>query len=238
MSKDLLVLEIGMLESDYEEGVYDIARGICNTIQKLIIDMKSFVKKLKNDVDVTIAQINKNKRFQELKRLVESPEGKDKKIYFLNVEGAVLLYQRYIRKFSKELDHIIKKSYSIYSDNEQKLFSTKLENFNDELDIFEDELEETLNKKIVKRGEEALQYIESCKRGTDPVYKYYFNLVRSYENFKVDAERRLRKKAIDVETENRKYGNMSKIQVLLQKTSNKTSRGARRIMYKVLWWSM
>jgi hypothetical protein len=238
MSKDLIMLELGMLESDYEEsGIYEIGRVLSNTIQKLIADMKSYITKLKNDCTVMYAQIEKNKRFKELKALVNTPEGKNKKFYFLNIPGAVTMYQDAMKQFTKELDKIIKKSYATYSDNEEKQLSYKIDEFNDELEEFDEDLEKELNKRIVKRGYEALEYIQHIEKGTDPIYKYYFNLVRTYENFKADAERKLQHKAIDTDDEIRKFGGMNKVQVLLRKTSNKASKGARRILIKAVWWT-
>jgi hypothetical protein len=240
VSKDLIVLEISMLEDEYQEssGVYDAWMNFKAILQKLIISMQTFIRKLKTDVDVAFAQMEKNKRFKELKYLINQPGGEKKKIYFLNIEGAVVLYQQYIKKFTKELNHIMKKSFVTFSDKEEKQLSFQIEEFEAELEQFEDELDDTLNERIVKRGNEALDYIKRCRSGVNPVYKYYFDMIRTYENFKAEADKQLRYKVLDTEKELRKRGNLTRIQVAMQKTSNKASKTARKIMYRILWWTV
>ena len=83
---DLIMLELSMVQDDpsfYEEsGAYDIVKTISAKIQKLIIKMTSWLKKIKVDIDVMIMEHEKNQRFKDLKNLIQNdPKGKKKKIY-------------------------------------------------------------------------------------------------------------------------------------------------------------
>ena len=99
---DLMVLELAMMTEEpeffEESGAYDIVKTITSKIQKLIIKMSSWLKKIRVDVDVMIMEHEKNQRFKDLENLIKNdPKGKKKKIYFCNVSGAVELYQKYMR---------------------------------------------------------------------------------------------------------------------------------------------
>ena len=178
----------------------------------------------------------KNQRFKDLENLIKNdPKGKKKKIYFCNVPGAVELYQKYMRKFEKNLKTITRKSFTSYSEKESKNLNYQINVFEAELDEFEKLVSDTLDQKIVMVGDEALNYIKSCKKGIEPVYKYYFNLIRAYEQFKVEAEKELLYKIIDTNADVRK--NVSRCQSLMSKISTKSSAVARKVLYKVIWWT-
>ena len=237
---DLMVLELAMMTEEpeffEESGAYDIVKTITSKIQKLIIKMSSWLKKIRVDVDVMIMEHEKNQRFKDLENLIKNdPKGKKKKIYFCNVSGAVELYQKYMRKFEKNLKTITRKSFTSYSEKESKNLNYQINVFEAELDEFEKLVSDTLDEKIVMVGDEALNYIKSCKKGIEPVYKYYFNLIRAYEQFKVEAEKELLYKIIDTNADVRK--NVSRCQSLMSKISTKSSAVARKVLYKVIWWT-
>ena len=237
---DLMVLELAMMTEEpeffEESGAYDIVKTITSKIQKLIIKMSSWLKKIRVDVDVMIMEHEKNQRFKDLENLIKNdPKGKKKKIYFCNVPGAVELYQKYMRKFEKNLKTITRKSFTSYSEKESKNLNYQINVFEAELDEFEKLVSDTLDQKIVMVGDEALNYINSCKKGIEPVYKYYFNLIRAYEQFKVEAEKELLYKIIDTNADVRK--NVSRCQSLMSKISTKSSAVARKVLYKVIWWT-
>ena len=237
---DLIVLELAMMTEEpeffEESGAYDIVKTITSKIQKLIIKMSSWLKKIRVDVDVMIMEHEKNQRFKDLENLIKNdPKGKKKKIYFCNVSGAVELYQKYMRKFEKNLKTITRKSFTSYSEKESKNLNYQINVFEAELDEFEKLVSDTLDQKIVMVGDEALNYIKSCKKGIEPVYKYYFNLIRAYEQFKVEAEKELLYKIIDTNADVRK--NVSRCQSLMSKISTKSSAVARKVLYKVIWWT-
>ena len=237
---DLMVLELAMMTEEpeffEESGAYDIVKTITSKIQKLIIKMSSWLKKIRVDVDVMIMEHEKNQRFKDLENLIKNdPKGKKKKIYFCNVSGAVELYQKYMRKFEKNLKIITRKSFTSYSEKESKNLNYQINVFEAELDEFEKLVSDTLDQKIVMVGDEALNYIKSCKKGIEPVYKYYFNLIRAYEQFKVEAEKELLYKIIDTNADVRK--NVSRCQSLMSKISTKSSAVARKVLYKVIWWT-
>ena len=219
-----------------ESGAYDIVKTITSKIQKLIIKMSSWLKKIRVDVDVMIMEHEKNQRFKDLENLIKNdPKGKKKKIYFCNVSGSVELYQKYMRKFEKNLKTITRKSFTSYSEKESKNLNYQINVFEAELDEFEKLVSDTLDQKIVMVGDEALNYIKSCKKGIEPVYKYYFNLIRAYEQFKVEAEKELLYKIIDTNADVRK--NVSRCQSLMSKISTKSSAVARKVLYKGIWWT-
>ena len=235
-----MVLELAMMTEEpeffEESGAYDIVKTITSKIQKLIIKMSSWLKKIRVDVDVMIMEHEKNQRFKDLENLIKNdPKGKKKKIYFCNVPGAVELYQKYMRKFEKNLKTITRKSFTSYSEKESKNLNYQINVFEAELDEFEKLVSDTLDQKIVMVGDEALNYIKSCKKGIEPVYKYYFNLIRAYEQFKVEAEKELLYKIIDTNADVRK--NVSRCQSLMSKISTKSSVVARKVLYKVIWWT-
>ena len=235
-----MVLELAMMTEEpeffEESGAYDIVKTITSKIQKLIIKMSSWLKKIRVDVDVMIMEHEKNQRFKDLENLIKNdPKGKKKKIYFCNVPGAVELYQKYMRKFEKNLKTITRKSFTSYSEKESKNLNYQINVFEAELDEFEKLVSDTLDQKIVMVGDEALNYIKSCKKGIEPVYKYYFNLIRAYEQFKVEAEKELLYKIIDTNADVRK--NVSRCQSLMSKISTKSSAVARKVLYKVIWWT-
>ena len=237
---DLMALELAMMTEEpeffEESGAYDIVKTITSKIQKLIIKMSSWLKKIRVDVDVMIMEHEKNQRFKDLENLIKNdPKGKKKKIYFCNVSGAVELYQKYMRKFEKNLKTITRKSFTSYSEKESKNLNYQINVFEAELDEFEKLVSDTLDQKIVMVGDEALNYIKSCKKGIEPVYKYYFNLIRAYEQFKVEAEKELLYKIIDTNADVRK--NVSRCQSLMSKISTKSSAVARKVLYKVIWWT-
>ena len=237
---DLMVLELAMMTEEpeffEESGAYDIVKTITSKIQKLIIKMSSWLKKIRVDVDVMIMEHEKNQRFKDLENLIKNdPKVKKKKIYFCNVPGAVELYQKYMRKFEKNLKTITRKSFTSYSEKESKNLNYQINVFEAELDEFEKLVSDTLDQKIVMVGDEALNYIKSCKKGIEPVYKYYFNLIRAYEQFKVEAEKELLYKIIDTNADVRK--NVSRCQSLMSKISTKSSAVARKVLYKVIWWT-
>ena len=237
---DLIMLELSMVQDDpsfYEEsGAYDIVKTISAKIQKLIIKMTSWLKKIKVDIDVMIMEHEKNQRFKDLKNLIQNdPKGKKKKIYFCNVPDAVKLYQKYLKKFEKNLRSIMRKSFTTYSEKDSRNLNYQINMFEAELDEFEQLVQSTLDEQIVMVGQEALDYMKSCKKGVDPVYKYYFNLIRAYEQFKVEAEKELLYKIVDTNSEVRV--NVNKSQTLMSKVSTKTSSAARKILYKVVWWT-
>ena len=237
---DLMVLELAMMTEEpeffEESGAYDIVKTITSKIQKLIIKMSSWLKKIRVDVDVMIMEHEKNQRFKDLENLIKNdPKGKKKKIYFCNVPGAVELYQKYMRKFEKNLKTITRKSFTSYSEKESKNLNYQINVFEAELDEFEKLVSDTLDQKIVMVGDEALNYIKSCKKGIEPVYKYYFNLIRAYEQFKVEAEKELLYKIMDTNADVRK--NVSRCQSLMSKISTKSSAVARKVLYKVIWWT-
>lgn len=237
---DLIVLELAMMTEEpeffEESGAYDIVKTITAKIQKLIIKMSSWLKKIRVDVDVMIMEHEKNQRFKDLENLIKNnPKGKKKKIYFCNVPGAVELYQKYMRKFEKNLKTITRKSFTSYSEKESKNLNYQINVFEAELDEFEKLVSDTLDQNIVMVGDEALNYIKSCKKGIEPVYKYYFNLIRAYEQFKVEAEKELLYKIIDTNADVRK--NVSRCQSLMSKISTKSSAVARKVLYKVIWWT-
>ena len=237
---DLMVLELAMMTEEpeffEESGAYDIVKTITSKIQKLIIKMSSWLKKIRVDVDVMIMEHEKNQRFKDLENLIKNdPKGKKKKIYFCNVSGAVELYQKYMKKFEKNLKTITRKSFTSYSEKESKNLNYQINVFEAELDEFEKLVSDTLDQKIVMVGDEALNYIKSCKKGIEPVYKYYFNLIRAYEQFKVEAEKELLYKIIDTNADVRK--NVSRCQSLMSKISTKSSAVARKVLYKVIWWT-
>ena len=237
---DLMVLELAMMTEEpeffEESGAYDIVKTITSKIQKLIIKMSSWLKKIRVDVDVMIMEHEKNQRFKDLENLIKNdPKGKKKKIYFCNVPGAVELYQKYMRKFEKNLKTITRKSFTSYSEKESKNLNYQINVFEAELDEFEKLVSDTLDQKIVIVGDEALNYIKSCKKGIEPVYKYYFNLIRAYEQFKVEAEKELLYKIIDTNADVSK--NVSRCQSLMSKISTKSSAVARKVLYKVIWWT-
>lgn len=238
---DLMVLELSMVEDDSElfeeSGAYDIVKTITTKIQKLIIQMSSWLKKIHVDIDVMIMEHEKSKRFKELENLIKNTPGGDKKqIKFCNVPGAVALYQKYMKKFESSLKSIMKKSFLSYSKKEIKNLNSQIDKFEEELEEFEYLVSEMLDEQIVKSGYDALHYIESCKKGINPVYKYYFNLIRNYEQFKIEAEKQLYYKVLDTNSDVRK--NMSRCQVMMSKLSNKSSRVARKVLYKVIWWTV
>ena len=237
---DLMALELAMMTEEpeffEESGAYDIVKTITSKIQKLIIKMSSWLKKIRVDVDVMIMEHEKNQRFKDLENLIKNdPKGKKKKIYFCNVSGAVELYQKYMRKFEKNLKTITRKSFTSYSEKESKNLNYQINVFEAELDEFEKLVSDTLDQKIIMVGDEALNYIKSCKKGIEPVYKYYFNLIRAYEQFKVEAEKELLYKIIDTNADVRK--NVSRCQSLMSKISTKSSAVARKVLYKVIWWT-
>lgn len=234
------MLELSMAKDDTElfeeSGAYDIIKTISSKIQKLIIKMTSWLKKIRVDIDVMIMEHEKNQRFKDLENLIKNdPKGKKKKIYFCNVEGAVELYQKYIKKFQKNLKSIMRKSFASYSEKDSRNLNYQITTFEADLEEFDQLVSSTLDEKIVMVGQEALDYIKSCKKGIEPVYKYYFNLIRSYEQFKVEAEKELLYKIID--TNNEVRANVYKAQNLMAKVSTKASSVARKVLYKVVWWT-
>lgn len=237
---DLIMLELSMVRDEpelYEEsGAYDIVKTISSKIKKLIIKMTSWLKKIRVDVDVMIMEHEKNQRFKDLKNLVQNdPKGKKKKIYFCNVPGAVALYQKYIKKFEKNLKSITRKSFTSYSEKDSKNLNYQINMFEADLEEFDQLVSDTLDEKIIMVGQDAVDYINDCKKGVEPVYKYYFNLIRAYEQFKVEAEKELLYKIID--TNNEVRTNIYKTQSLMSKVSTKASSVARKVLYKVVWWT-
>ena len=154
--------------------------------------MEAWLKKIKVDIDVMILEHEKSKRFKELQNLIlNTPNGKKKKIKFCNVSGAVTLYQKYMRDFEKDLNKILSKSFVKYSERDSKNLNYQITMFESKLDEFDRLVEDTLDEIIEMKGDEALDYIKECKKGIEPVYKYYFSLMRSYDKFRIDAEKKV-----------------------------------------------
>ena len=129
----------------------------------------------------------------------------------------------------------MRKSFASYSEKDSRNLNYQITTFEADLEEFDQLVSSTLDEKIVMVGQEALDYIKSCKKGIEPVYKYYFNLIRSYEQFKVEAEKELLYKIID--TNNEVRANVYKAQNLMAKVSTKASSVARKVLYKVVWWT-
>lgn len=240
---DLLMLELGMatcMNEDngyYEEsGVYDIIKTVSSSIKKLVIKMEAWLKKIRVDIDVMILEHEKSKRFKELQNLIlNTPNGKKKKIKFCNVSGAVVLYQKYMKEFEKDLNKILSKSFVKYSEKDSKNLNYQITMFESKLDEFDRLVEDTLDEIIEMKGDEALNYIKECKKGIEPVYRYYFNLMRSYDKFRIDAEKNLLYKVIETNSEVRV--NIYRSKSLMSKLSTKASSTARKILLKVVWWT-
>lgn len=240
---DLLMLELDMAscmvdDSNYyeESGAYDIIKMVSSSIKKLVIKMEAWLKKIKVDIDVMILEHEKSKRFKELQNLIlNTPNGKKKKIKFCNVSGAVTLYQKYMRDFEKDLNKILSKSFVKYSERDSKNLNYQITMFESKLDEFDRLVEDTLDEIIEMKGDEALNYIKECKKGIEPVYKYYFSLMRSYDKFRIDAEKKLLYKVIDTNAEVR--ANVYRSKTLMSKLSTKASSTARKILMKVVWWT-
>lgn len=241
---DLLILEMEMAdvcsEGDYFEessGAYDIVKTISSAIKKLVIKMEAWLKKTKVDIDVMILEHQKSKRFKELENLIKNtPDGKKKIIKFCDVGGAVLLYQNNMKKFENDLKKILSKSFTKYSEKDSKNLNYQITMFESSLDEFEKVVDNTLNDTIEMKGDEALAYIRDCKKNIEPVYKYYFNMIRMYERFRIDAEKDLLYKVMDTNAELR--ANVYKSKSLLSKMSTKSSSVARKILMKVIWWAV
>lgn len=240
---DLLILEMEMANicsdsSDYfeESGAYDIVKTISSAIKKLVIKMEAWLKKTKVDIDVMILEHQKSKRFKELENLIlNTPNGKKKTIKFLDVGGAVLLYQKYMKGFEKDLKKILSKSFTKYSEKDSKNLNYQITMFESSLDEFDRLVDDTLTDTIEMKGDEALRYIRECKKGIEPVYKYYFNMIRMYDRFRIDAEKELLYKVVDTNAELR--ANVYKTKALMSKMSTKASSVARKILMKVVWWT-
>lgn len=234
-------LELAMADVDddisaFEEsgGVYSIVSAISSTIKKIIIDMTSYVEKLKVDIDTLWMKREQSKKWKETIAYCKSPEGKDKVIQFANVKEAVSVYQKYMKTAEKELKRLINKSYGCRNINDKKSLENEIDKFDDFIDDFDAKVEEALSKTIKLRGEKAIEYVENCRRSQDHVYNYYYNLMREFELFRVDAERKIAKKLIDNEKD--VIAHVGKLQSAMRKVSTKASRASRMILFKAAWY--
>ena len=141
-----------------------------------------------------------------------------------------------MRDFEKDLNKILSKSFVKYSERDSKNLNYQITMFESKLDEFDRLVEDTLDEIIEMKGDEALDYIKECKKGIEPVYKYYFSLMRSYDKFRIDAEKKLLYKVIDTNAEVR--ANVYRSKTLMSKLSTKASSTARKILMKVVWWTV
>jgi hypothetical protein len=246
MNPDLLVLEMTMLETNideddtlYEEaggGIYGVATKLINLLQKLIIKMKAYLKTMKNDFDVLVAKVEQKAETRKIRKMLNEPGGENIVVSFPNVQKAVIIYQKALSNLQKKLKKLIKENFTSYKKKESKNLDYMIDEFEADMNAFEDQIEDALGDTVRKKGKEALQYMEENKRSFETVYRYYFNLMRQYEAFKIEAEKQLQLKDVDYGLTG--YDTNGAIAKLISKLSSNVSKISRRLLVKVVYFTV
>lgn len=235
MDIDYRLMEISMMEEasienfNEDTSLYSLVESVKATIDKLIIKMKSYIKKLQADVEILMDKKSYKLQLKKLEAELKNPTERRKKIEFANMGGAIDVYRHGIGKLMKMLDNILKKDYKEYRSNEMKNIDAKIEEFNYELDKLDEEIDATLEDKIVLKRNEALEYVRDLRTGRNIIYKYYFDTIHKYEKFKIDAESKLKMKEKDASIS---FELVQKQKSVLSKLSAKLSKITRKIIIK------
>lgn len=245
MNPDLLVLEMAMLDTNIDDdelfeesagGIYGFATKVINLLQKLLINMKAYFKTMKSDFDILVAKVEQKNETKRLMKLLKEPDGEKIIVQFPNVQKAILLYQEGLTNLQRKLKKIVKRNYADFKKDERKNLDYMIDDFEDSIDAFEEGIEDALKDTVKKKGKEALKYMEDNKRSASTVYRYYFNLMRQYEAFKIEAERQLKIK--DINNELGEYDTNGRILRLFTKLSSKLSKASSRILVKMVYFTV
>lgn len=244
VSPDLITMEINLLKiptisdevSFYNEdaSLYSLQKTIKAMINKIIIRMKEYGKKLKTDIEIGMKKHHTKKELHALKAQLQSGALKNKTIKFPNIAAAIDVYRDGIKKLSKRANHILNKKYKNYDPYKvEKNIDYDIEEFIEQLDDFEDEVDKALSDTLNLKGKAAIAYIDSFEKGTDYIYKAYFDAIHQFEKFKIEAEADIKVKA---ENQDMNFKLSEKKVGALTKLSNKLSSCTRKMVVRTVFF--
>lgn len=233
MNADYLVMEIDMMNTEIEENfnedasLYSLIESTKAMIDKLIIKMKSYVKKLQSDIKILSDKHTCKIQLKKLEEELKNPKNKHKTYKFPNMSEAIDVYRGGIGKLTKKLDKILKKDYKEYNSNDKKNIDSLIADFEYDVDDLDEQIDAALSDTISLHGQEALDYVKELRTGQNIIYKYYFDVIHKYEKFKIDAEAQLKMKEKDSSIT---FQIINKKTSLLSKLSAKLSKMVRKII--------
>lgn len=228
---NLIALEIAITEcaeDDYMEGhIGNIYSKILEDLQNLISYMMQYIKNLKADVSVMAAKASMKAKLKLLKEKAKKGES----ISIPDFRKIEKIYSNACNILPKELKKLLKNAYPIRSTSDLERFKDKKIRFEEQLLLFEENLEEILKDSKIYKAEDAYRIINSLLNEDSIYFDSYFKAIREFEHFKSDY-----KKALDdIQRKNDGLGKntLTMHKSLIAKTSASLSRMIKKVTFTV-----
>lgn len=228
---DLIAIELAITEcaeDDYTESyIGNTCSKILKDLQNLISYMVTYLKNLKADVSVMAAKASMKAKLIALKEKARKGE----KVSIPDFKRIEKVYVNACNVLPKELKKLLKQAYPIQSTSDLEKFKDKKERFENQLLLFEENLESILKDSKVYKSDEAYRIIDGLLKENSIYFDSYFKAIREFERFKNDY-----KKALDdIQRKNDGLGKNALVmhKSLLAKTSTSLSRMVKKVTFAV-----
>lgn len=216
----------------YGEGaVYNVLDDIFTFIQRIVNDLVSFGKKLKNDVDSLIQKKEVRAKLKKLKEeLKEKTDEGVKKVSMIDVEEFIRYYNRYENKITKKINALSRGNFK----TKGKMEAVILDIEND-LDEMNDVLQDTLEKRIVVPINKAISYVEDNLNGSNEVEKKFVEATHALKEISINAERVIKNSSLSSD-EDLKKEYVGGIKKVTKKISNVFSKWFQKFVMSVVFF--
>ena len=228
---DLIAIELAITEcaeDDYmESSIGTICSKILEDLQNMISYMMQYLKNLKADISVMAAKTSMKTKLRILKEKAKKGES----ISIPDFRKIEKVYGNACNVLPRELKKLLKSAYPIRTTSDLEKFKDKKTRFENQLLLFEENLEDILKDTKIYKADDAYRIIDGLLNENAIYFNSYFKAIKEFEHFKNDY-----KKALDdIQRKNDGLGKNTLVmhKSLVAKTSTSLSRMLKKVTFAV-----
>ena len=217
-------------EEYYSEGAaYDFLNSVLSFFQRLINDLVTFGKKVKNDISSIIQKKQVHLKLKTLKKeLNEQKDDGVKKIKMVDVYDYIDIYQTYEKKITKKLNTLSKGNFK----TRENMLSV-VENIESDLDEMDEKLDKILSNKVTVSINDAIKYVEDNLSGKSKVEVCFVDACHKIKDVSINVEHVIKDQSYRSDGDFKKeYA--SCIKRITSKASKKISKGFSKFIFAIV----
>ena len=228
---NLIAIELAITEcaeDDYMENyITNVCSKILEDLQNLISYMMQYLKNLKADISVLAAKASMKMKLRTLKQMAKNGQS----VSIPDFRRVEKVYNNACNVLPRELKKLLKTAYPINSTSDLEKFKDKKERFEQQLILFEDNMESILRDTKIYKAEDAYRIISGLLGENSIYFNSYFKAIKEFDHFKNEYKRALD----EIQRKNDGLGKNSLMmhKSLLAKTSTSLSRMIKKATFAV-----
>ena len=212
-----------------EATTYSVLDEISSFFSRLLNDLISFGKRVKEDVKAIIQKKSVNIRLKQLKKELQEQKGEGvKKVKMVDVDEYIETFKSYEKKVVKKVNKLIDGNFK----RRDKII-TKSDDLESLIEQMNSDLDYILKNKVTVSINDAIRYVEENISGKSNAEKVYVDICHEVRDIQIKAEHYLIDQSLRTDSDiARKH--VSFVRRIIQKITRPFAKAYQKIVFTIV----